>query len=259
MSGAASSTKRTSSGLGSNRDAVVIDALDHLTLAGSAAAYETLLGRRAVDGRLQTANVGLTFGADGDALSSMVFATRDPDKAARLLERRAVPSERRGDRLILARETTYGVPIELCEHKDATPSPLVDSDEAASIGALDHVVVRSPNPERAIALYAGRLGLDLRLDRSNPAWGSRLLFFRCGDLVVEIAHDLKTGVSDGPDQLWGLSWRTPDIARANARLKAAGVDVSPPRIGRRPGTEAFSVNSHTEGVPTIVIGGIGRW
>jgi catechol 2,3-dioxygenase-like lactoylglutathione lyase family enzyme len=238
----------------------VIEALDHLTLAGSVAAYETLLGRRAVDGRLQTGNVGLTFGADGDALSSMVFATRELDKAARLLERRAVPGERRGDRLILARQATHGVAIELCEHKEhATPSPLAGSDEAASISALDHVVVRSPNPDRVIAFYSGRLGLDLRLDRSNPDWGSRLLFFRCGDLVVEIAHDLKAGVSDGPDHLWGLSWRAPDIARANARLEAAGVDVSPPRTGRRPGTEVFSVNSHTEGVPTIVIGGVGRW
>jgi catechol 2,3-dioxygenase-like lactoylglutathione lyase family enzyme len=238
----------------------VIDALDHLTLAGSANAYETLLGRRAANGRLQTANVGLTFAADGDALSSMVFATRDLDKAARLLERRAVPSGRRGDRLGLAREATHGVPIELCEYKEhATPSPLAGSDEASSISSLDHVVIRTPNPERAVAFYAGRLGLDLRLDRSNPDWGSRLLFFRCGDLVVEIAHDLKAGVSDGPDQLWGLSWRTPDIAKANARLKAAGVDVSPPRPGRRPGSEVFSVNSHTEGVPTIVIGGVGRW
>jgi catechol 2,3-dioxygenase-like lactoylglutathione lyase family enzyme len=238
----------------------VIEALDHLTLAGSAAAYETLLGRRAVDGRLQTGNVGLTFGADGDVLSSMAFATRDLDKAARLLERRAVPGERRGDRFILAREATHGVAIELCEHKEhAMPSPLAGSDEAASISALDHVVVRSPNPDRVIAFYAGRLGLDLRLDRSNPEWGPRLLFFRCGDLVVEIAHDLKAGVSDGPDHLWGLSWRAPDIARANARLKAAGVDVSPSRTGRRPGTEVFSVNSHTEGVPTIVIGGVGRW
>jgi catechol 2,3-dioxygenase-like lactoylglutathione lyase family enzyme len=238
----------------------VIDALDHLMLAGSAGPYERLLGRRVVDGRLQTANVGLSFDADGDALSSMVFATRDLDKAARLLERRAVPSERRGDQLILARAATHGVPIELGEHKEhVTPSPLAGSDEAASISALDHVVVRSPNPERAVAFYAGRLGLDLRLDRSNPEWGSRLLFFRCGDLVVEIAHDLKAGVSDGPDQLWGLSWRTPDIAKANARLKAAGVDVSAPRTGRRPGSEVFSVNSHTEGVPTIVIGGVGRW
>jgi catechol 2,3-dioxygenase-like lactoylglutathione lyase family enzyme len=238
----------------------MIDALDHLTLSGSAAAYEMLLGRRAVDGRLQTGNVGLLFGAGSDALSSMAFATASLDKAAQLLERRAVPSERRGDRLVLSRGATHGVPIDLCvRNQRAAPSPLAGSDEAASISALDHIVVRTPNPERAIAFYAGRLGLDLRLDRSNPDWGSRLLFFRCGDLVVEIAHDLKKGVSDRPDHLWGLSWRTPDIAKANARLKAAGIDVSEPRDGRRPGSQVFTVKNHTEGVPTLVIGGIGRW
>jgi catechol 2,3-dioxygenase-like lactoylglutathione lyase family enzyme len=133
------------------------------------------------------------------------------------------------------------------------------TEEAACVSALDHVVVRTPNPERAIAFYAGRLGLDLRLDRSNEQWGSRLLFFRCDDLVVEIAHDLKKGVSDAPDQLWGLSWRVPDVAKANARLKAAGLDVTPPRDGRRPGSQVFSVKNKTEGVPTLVIGGIGRW
>ncbi|MGZ5890500.1 MAG: VOC family protein [Hyphomicrobium sp.] len=238
----------------------MIDILDHLLIAGSMTVYEMLLGRRAVDGRLQTGNVGLTFGAGGNGLASMVFSTSDLDKAARLLERRAVPGEREGDRLVLSRAATHGVPIELCARMDrTTPSPLAGSDEAAAISALDHIVVRTPNPERAIAFYAGRLGLDLRLDRSNPAWGSRLLFFRCGDLVVEIAHDLKKGVSDGPDHLWGLSWRTPDIARANARLKAAGLDVSEPRDGRRPGSKVFTVKNRTEGVPTLVIGGIGRW
>jgi len=58
----------------------VIDVLDHLSIAGSAAAYETLLGRRAVDGWLQTGNVGLTFGSAGGGLSSMVFSTSDLDK-----------------------------------------------------------------------------------------------------------------------------------------------------------------------------------
>jgi len=238
----------------------MIDSLDHLTLCGSAATYETLLGRRADNGWLQTGNVGLMFGAGGDGLSSMTFATPSLDTAARLLERRAVPSAREGGRLVLSRDATHGVPIELVERKDrAMPSPLAGADEAASISALDHVVVRTPNPERAIAFYAGRLGLDLRLDRSNPDWGSRLLFFRCGDLVVEIVHDLKKGVSDGPDGLWGLSWRTPDITQANARLKAAGIDVSEPRDGRRPGSQVFTVKSHSAGVPTLVIGGIRRW
>ncbi len=254
MCSAAASTGRTSSVSASG----VIDAVDHLTLAGSAAIYETLLGRRLVDGRLQTANVGLVFGTGSEPLSSMVFATASLDKMTRLLERRGVATSGYG-KLELSPRATHGVPLALVErHAAPAPSP-VTVEEAAAISALDHVVIRSPNPERAIAFYAGRLGLDLRLDRSNPEWGTRLLFFRCGDLVVEIAHDSDKGVSDEPDQLWGLSWRTPDIANANARLKAAGIDVSEPRDGRRPGSQVFTVKSGTEGVPTIVIGGTGRW
>ncbi|MGE5151667.1 MAG: VOC family protein [Rhodospirillaceae bacterium] len=245
----------------------MIDALDHLVLrasfhAGAVGAYETLLGRQATNGRVRVGNVGLTIEdhASTAQLSAMVFATTSLEKAARLLERRAMPGERKDVRLVLSTETTHGVPIALIERSETpAPSPLLKSSEAAAISSLDHVVIRSPHPERAIALYAGRLGLDLRLDRSNPDWGSRLLFFRCGDLVVEIAHDLKKGVSDGPDQLWGLSWRAPDIAKANERLKKAGVEVSEPRKGRRPGTQVFTVQSHTANVPTIVIGGVEHW
>ncbi len=237
----------------------MIEALNHLTLSGSAPTYELLLGRRIADGRLQTGNVGVGFGTGDQPLSSMVFATRSIDKAMHLLQRRGVPTTLNGSTLQLSATASHGVTIALIE-SNSTPAPSPATvDEASAISALDHVVVRTPNPERAVAFYAGRLGLDLRLDRSNPEWGSRLLFFRCGDLVVEVAHDLRAGVSDGPDHLWGLSWRAPDIGKANARLKAAGVDVSAPRTGRRPGTEVFSVNSHTEGVPTIVIGGVGRW
>ncbi|MFO1159649.1 MAG: VOC family protein [Reyranellaceae bacterium] len=236
----------------------MIEALDHLTLAGSADAYEELLGRRVADGRLQTGNVGLTFGSGGAALSAMVFATSALDRATNLLERRGVPTTR-GATLDVSTTATHGVPIRLVE-RDARPalSPAI-VDEAAAVSALDHVVVRTPNPERAVAFYAGRLGLDLRLDRSNPQWGSRLLFFRCDDLVIEIAHDLERGVSDDPDELWGLSWRVPDTAKAHARLEAAGIDVTDVRDGRRPGSQVFTVRSGTEGVPTLVIGGIGRW
>jgi len=245
----------------------MITALDHLTLgasfhAGGVDAYETLLGRRAGGSKLRVGNVGVSIedSAATARLAAMVFATASLEKAERLLERRAVPVKHKDGQLALSTEATHGVTISLIETKEKeAPSPLKGSSEAASITALDHVVIRSPNPERAIALYGGRLGLDLRLDRSNPDWGSRLLFFRCGDLVVEIAHDLKKGVSNEPDELWGLSWRTPDIGRCNERLKKAGVEVSAPREGRRSGTQVFTVQSHTANVPTIVIGGLGRW
>jgi catechol 2,3-dioxygenase-like lactoylglutathione lyase family enzyme len=245
----------------------MITALDHLVLKasfrdGAIGAYETLLGRQATDGKLRVGNVGVAVEDDASTarLGSMVFATESLDKAAKLLERRAVPAAMTGGVLTLAPAATHQVPIALIQRNDPqAASMLKGSDEAASISALDHVVVRTPNPERAIAFYAGRLGLDLRLDRSNPKWNARLLFFRCGNLVVEIAHDLKKGVSDGPDELWGLSWRTPDIGRCHARLKKAGVEVSEPRDGRRPGSQVMSVASHSANVPTIVIGGIGRW
>lgn len=234
----------------------MIAALDHLVVGGSPAVYETLLGRRAVvEGRLRTGNVGLRFEANASGLRSMVFATSDLDKAATLLERRAVPATKTEGGLALL---GHGVAIGVVAKADEAPSPLT-TDAASAISSLDHVVVRTPNPERAIAFYAGRLGLDLRLDRSNPKWGARLLFFRCGDLVVEIAHDLKKGVSDEPDQLWGLSWRVTDIAAAHGRLKAAGLDVTEPRDGRRPGSQVCTVKNGTGGVPTILIGGVERW
>ncbi|HQS14633.1 VOC family protein [Reyranella sp.] len=233
----------------------MIAALDHLVVGGSAADYETLLGRRAVDGRLRTGNVGVRFEADVSGLRSMVFAAPDLDKAATLLERRAVATTRTDEGLALL---GHGVAIGLCAQSEEAPSPLT-VETAAAISSLDHIVVRTPSPERAIAFYAGRLGLELRLDRSNPKWGARLLFFRCGDLVVEIAHDLKKGVSDEPDHLWGLSWRVPDIGAAHSRLKAAGLEVTEPRDGRRPGSQVCTVKNGTGGVPTILIGGVGRW
>ena len=233
----------------------MIAALDHLVVGGSAADYETLLGRRVVDGRLRTDNVAVRFEPEASGLRSMVFATQDLAKAATLLERRAVATTKTDGGLALL---GHGVAIGVVATPDEDPSPLT-TDAGAAVSSLDHVVVRTPNPERAIAFYGGRLGLDLRLDRSNPKWGARLLFFRCGDLVVEIAHDLKKGVSDEPDHLWGLSWRVPDIAAAHERLKAAGLDVSEPRDGRRPGSQVCTVKNGTGGVPTILIGGVGRW
>jgi catechol 2,3-dioxygenase-like lactoylglutathione lyase family enzyme len=248
----------------------MIFGLDHIAVAvpsvdAAAQAYELLLGRRAARddsgaAAFQLANVRLVLHAreedSGEGLSSLTFSVDDMGKAERLLAQRALPARKTDDGALgIAREATYGVSMALCARSDAgVASPLAQSEEPAAVSGLDHVVIRSPNPERAIALYAGRLGLSLRLDRTEPAWGARLLFFRCGDLIVEVAHDLKAGVGDRPDQLWGLSWRVPAIVDAHARLKGAGVEVSDVRTGRRPGTQVFTVKSHTAGVPTLLIG-----
>lgn len=245
----------------------MIDALDHIVLAapslGAAVAdYQLLLDRRADAASFRLANMRLDLrvsdSAGGEGLAALGFAVADLEKAQRLLQQRALPATRAEGSLHIAPAATHGFAISVLARNPGAdapqPSPLAAAEPDTAVTGLDHVVIRSPNPERAIALYAGRLGLSLRLDRTEPAWGARLVFFRCGDLIVEIAHDLKAGIGDGPDRLWGLSWRVPDVGKAHARLRAAGVDVSDIRKGRRPGTQVFTVKRHTAGVPTLMVG-----
>lgn len=205
--------------------------------------------------------------AQGEGLVSLAFATADIERAHRRLARLGLAPEPISDGASIDAETgdcrpwrrtraataaTHGVRLFFLQQAPLPPSrPL--APEPAAVSGLDHVVIRTPDPERATALYGARLALDMRLDRSNPAWGARLLFFRCGDLIVELAHDLRTGVGDGPDRLWGLSWRVPDAEAARARLLAAGLDVSEVRAGRKPGTRVLTLRDGTCGVPTLLL------
>jgi catechol 2,3-dioxygenase-like lactoylglutathione lyase family enzyme len=204
--------------------------------------------------------------AQGEGLASLAFTVDDIERAHRRLARLGLDPEpvaeaesvdhgsgarRRWRRTRAATAATHGVRVFLIQRE----APTVPAAAAGpgDVAGLDHVVIRTPDPERAAALYGARLGLDMRLDRTNPAWGARLMFFRCGDLIVEIAHDVKAGVSAGPDQLWGLSWRVKDAHAARARLHAAGLDVSETRPGRKPGTHVFTVRSGTCSVPTLAL------
>lgn len=200
--------------------------------------------------------------AAGEGLWSICYCVDDLAKTANLFERRGLPP---GDEYALAVEdrgsatqlparslsvaATHGIETILLAAPRAAPA----RGPADAASGLDHVVIRTADPERAIALYGARLGLDMRLDRANPAWGARLLFFRCGDLVVEIAHELKGGVSRKPDWFGGLSWRTPDIEATRARLIGAGRDVSEARRGRRPGSHVCTLRDGTARVPTILL------
>ena len=121
------------------------------------------------------------------------------------------------------------------------------------ISSLDHVVINTANPDRATALYGARLGLRLALDRSNPDWDMRLMFFRIGGLTIELAHKLTGGIGNQPDKLWGLSWKVPDLEAAHARLIAQNIAVTSIRPGRRAGTRVFSVRDKTMNVPTLVL------
>src|SRR5262249_55509309 len=102
--------------------------------------------------------------------------------------------------------------------------------------------------------YGARLGLDLRLDRANPQWGARQMFFKAGrEGLVEVGASLKEAGSDRPDRFGGLAWRTADPDVAPAQMAAAGFNVSELRTGRKPGTKVFTVRDAPAGVPTLII------
>jgi catechol 2,3-dioxygenase-like lactoylglutathione lyase family enzyme len=203
--------------------------------------------------------------AQGEGLASICFRTGDIAKMHRRLDRLTLKPEPVADvesrdavsndtmswkRTRTATETTRGVRLFFLEL--AKERPQSAQTAAGAITAMDHVVVSTSDPERAAALYGARLGLDMALDRSHPDWG-RLMFFRCGDLIVEVTHRPGKSADTSQDRLSGLCWRVADIDATHARLVQAGVDVSEVRTGRKPGTRVMTVRSGTCGVPTLLV------
>jgi catechol 2,3-dioxygenase-like lactoylglutathione lyase family enzyme len=245
-----------------------ITRLDHLALmvpdvAAAAAEYATLLGQPARtqalhDMRLACENVGFVLQPRGAERAvpaalplSLVFGTDDLASASHRFARRGLTGEVHGGVLHLNPDVTHGVGIGIVATE---PRGEV---AASDIIGLDHVVVRTPDAERAVALYGGRLGLDLRLDRVQREIGVRQMFFVIDGLVVEVVQSLKDTTQSGDDGVWGLAWRSRDIDASRARLLAAGIAVSEVRDGRKAGTRVATVKSHTSGVPTLLIGGDG--
>ena len=165
---------------------------------------------------------------------------------------------------------TRGVFTQVIEHiSDASSlpraQPVDPARPGASVHALDHAVIRSPNADATCALYGDRLGLRLALDRSFEQWGMRLLFFRVGGVTIEIACALDgaenpDAVAGGTDELdpaedrfWGLCYRVRDLEAAGQRLNRSGVEVSEIRNGRKPGTRVATVQSCTHGVATLLL------
>ena len=126
--------------------------------------------------------------------------------------------------------------------------------EEGAVTALDHLVINTPNPERTVATYGARLGLRFALDRTAEQWNTRFLFFRLGDLTLEIIHRLdQASDSGGDDRLWGITWAVDDLEAAHQRLNALGRDISDIRTGRKPGSRVFTVRDGTLNVPTLFI------
>jgi catechol 2,3-dioxygenase-like lactoylglutathione lyase family enzyme len=273
-------------------DHVVVLASD---IEAGAAAYQTLLGRApswrysgdgasrvlftldnatvelvAPDGEGETGQrIGAVLAEQGEGLASLCFRTGDIGRLHRRLDRLALRPEpvteveSRDDlsgariawkRTRTATDATRGVRLFFLE--PAGERPRSAAIAPAPITAMDHVVVSTADPERAAALYGARLRLDMALDRSHPDWG-RLMFFRCGDLIVEVTHRpgkaADASAAQQPDRLRGICWRVSDLDATHARLVADGVDISEVRAGRKPGTKVATVRSGTCGVPTLLV------
>jgi catechol 2,3-dioxygenase-like lactoylglutathione lyase family enzyme len=201
----------------------------------------------------------------GEGLASICFLTSDIAKLHRRLERVALKPEPvaevesrdfvsgttlRWKRTRTAADLTRGVRLFFLELESGRVRSKAVA--AAPVTGLDHVVISTEDSERAAALYGARLGLDMALDRTHPDWG-QLMFFRCGDLIVEVVRRPTASGDATRDKLWGLSWRVGDVDAARERLAAAGIDVSEIRNGRKPGTRVMSVRSGTCGVQTLFL------
>ncbi|MEH2509262.1 catechol 2,3-dioxygenase-like lactoylglutathione lyase family enzyme [Nitrobacteraceae bacterium AZCC 1564] len=203
----------------------------------------------------------------GEGLASLAFAVADITKAHRRLTRLGLAPDDIADgqsrdltsgasmswqRTRVSDDFTHGVRIFFLQRTEPLGRP---TDQASgTIEALDSLVLSTPNPDRAAALYGARFGLEMALDRTVPGLGTRFLFFRCGEhLIVEIIHRLKDGVGQGPDKIWGLSWQTADITATQERIRGAGLEVSDIREGRKPGSRVATVKTGTFGVPTLLI------
>ena len=201
----------------------------------------------------------------GEGLASLCFRTDDIGKMHRRLDRLTLKPEAVAEvesrdaatgatlswkRTRAASDATHGIRLFFLERSKERPRSVPTA--TGPVTAMDHVVVSTPDPERAAALYGARLGLDMALDRSHPEWG-RLMFFRCGDLIVEVSHQPGKPADGAQDRLRGICWRVADIDATHARLMASGVDVSDVRTGRKPGTRVMTVRNSTCGVPTLLV------
>jgi len=205
-------------------------------VAAAAAAYELLLDtppRALADGaiRFSLARGAVVLEPGDGGLRSMRFMVEAPLEG-------------------VSPEIFNGITVAL----EVETAPAVAAPATANVEAIDHVVVQSENPDRAIALWRDRMGLRLALDRAFAERGLRLVFFRSGGITLEYATPHPAAAEPrARDRFYGLSYRVRDLARHRERLLAGGVDVSEVRVGLRPGSSVATVRSGTAGVPTLLL------
>lgn len=116
---------------------------------------------------------------------------------------------------------------------------------------VDHLVLRTGDPDACIAVFGEQLGMRLALDQVVPEFGGRMLFFRSGKMTLEVIAPL----DEPPEQnhFWGITYKVEDLDASWQRLTDAGVAISEIRAGRKAGTRVATVRSHCLGLPTLLL------
>jgi len=144
---------------------------------------------------------------------------------------------------------SLGLDLALCDGS-ATAGARVEHSATANM-LVDHLVLRTGDPQGCIELFGEQLGIRLALDKAAPQWGGRMLFFRAGKLTLEvIAADEQPAHEN---VFWGIAYQCPDIDHCAERLERVGVSLSEIRPGRKPGTRVATVKSHCLGIPTLLV------
>jgi catechol 2,3-dioxygenase-like lactoylglutathione lyase family enzyme len=199
--------------------------------------------------------------ARGEGIQALAWETADADAFVADVRARAVraapPADgfataadgglRRFRTVELSPRASRGLSLLAVQRVDPAPRRAAPAP-ADQPSALDHVVLRTSDPEAAIALYGTGLGLRLALDKDIA--GTRMLFFRTGGVTLEVVHDAGVGATD---QFYGLAYRVRDLEAAHARMRAAGFELGDMRDGVKPGTRVFTVRSGLCGVPTLIL------
>lgn len=141
-----------------------------------------------------------------------------------------------------------GLELEIQRERRVDPT----ATTSAGITAVDHLVLQTGDADACIRLFGEEgLGLRLALDQSVPEWGGRMLFFRCGKMTLEVIHKLEEPAEH--DFFWGITYLCENLESSLLYLDKVGVDHSPARTGRKPGSRVATVKSHTLGLPTLLI------
>ncbi len=152
--------------------------------------------------------------------------------------------------------SVHGLRVHFDAAAAAAASGASDRD---GVDGIDHIVVHSPNLERAIATWRDEFGIRLALDREFPHRGLRMLFFRSAGVTLEFVSTLSPPAErEAPDQFYGVAYHVSHLEAHRDLLVADGIDVTPVRPGHKPGTVVATVRSGTENVPTLLIGDLGN-